>query len=333
MGNLWVMSCKRIVGAALISSIGSLLIGTVPAVHAALLEGEPITPIPQTIPLDTAKVAIGESLFFDTRLSGDETVSCANCHSLETGGVDREKVSTGVGGAKGGINAPTVFNSGFNFKQFWDGRADTLEEQAAGPVQNPIEMGATWDRVIPRLRADVELVAAVEAAYGAPLTPDVVTDAIATFERSLYTPDSRFDRYLRGEADALTPQEIDGYGYFKEFGCISCHQGVNIGGNMFQVFGVLGDYFHDRGGETGADAGRFNVTGREEDRHVFKVPSLRNIALTPPYFHDGSAKTLKQAVEVMAKYQLGRSLSPEEKVALVAFLKSLTGTWRGVPLQ
>ncbi|MBF0170252.1 MAG: cytochrome-c peroxidase [Nitrospinae bacterium] len=294
---------------------------------------EPITPLPQTLLLDPGKVALGERLFSDPRLSGDGTVSCATCHSLDTAGVDRAIVSTGVGGAKGSVNAPTVFNSGFNFKQFWDGRAATLEEQVAGPIHNPLEMNSSWGPLISRLKGDGELVATVRKLYGADLTPAVVQDAIATFERSLVTPDARFDRYLRGDGAALDGREKRGYVLFREYGCVSCHQGVNVGGNMFQVFGVMGDYFRDRGGETKADQGRYNVTKREEDRHVFKVPSLRNVALTPPYFHDGSAATLERAVEVMARYQLGRRLAADEEGALVAFLRSLTGTWRGRPLR
>jgi cytochrome c peroxidase len=294
--------------------------------------GEPITPLPTTVDLDRAKVAIGETLFHDVRLSTDDSLACASCHDLATGGVDRLAASVGVGGQVGGINAPTVYNSGGNFKQFWDGRAATLEEQAAGPIHNPIEMGSSWTEAIPKLRADAELAAAVRSAYGTEITPAVVVDAIATFERSLITPFCRFDRFLMGEIDVLTDEEKEGYRLFKDFGCVACHQGANLGGNMFQVFGVMGDYFTDRGNPTKADLGRYNVTGEERDRHVFKVPSLRNIEKTPPYFHDASADTLEKGVEIMAWYQLGRRLDDREKRLIVLFLKTLTGNYRGEPL-
>lgn len=281
----------------------------------------PIEPIGGLVP---ERVALGRLLFRDTRLSADRTIACSSCHDLARGGVDGRQFSVGIGGALGAINAPSVFDSGYGFAQFWDGRAPTLEEQAAGPIHNPIEMGSNWSQVLERLRADPALVAAFERSYPDGLDAASVADAIASFERSLVTLDSRFDRYLRGDAAALDAREIEGYRHFRELGCTSCHQGILLGGNMYQKFGVLGDYFAGRAA-TQADLGRYNVTGREEDRHVFKVPGLRNVALTAPYFHDGSAGTLAQAVAVMARYQLGRTLSAAETEAIVAFLETLTG--------
>ena len=285
---------------------------------------QPILPLTPVDGLDPGRVALGERLFHDARLSADFSVSCANCHNLAAGGVDGQRFSVGIGGARGKINAPTVYNSAYSLAQFWNGRAATLEEQAAGPIQNPIEMGATWSQVLARLAQDAELAAEFRRLYSDGLTADNVLNAIATFERSLVTVDSPFDRYLRGDRQALSPLEMDGYRRFREFGCTSCHQGVLIGGNMFQKFGVLGDYFAGRA-ITEEDLGRYNVTRREEDRHVFKVPSLRNVARTAPYFHDGSAETLDQAVLVMARYQLGRDLSAADVEAIVAFLHTLNG--------
>lgn len=300
--------------------------------RSTLIGGEPIQPIPTHLDLDPRTVALGERLFHEPRLSADDSVSCASCHSLELAGTDRRKLSVGIGGQLGDVNAPTVFNSAFNFKQFWDGRADTLEDQAAGPVHNPKEMGSDWTRVIAKLREDAEYVRGFEAIYEDGMTARNLQNAIATFERSLITPNSRFDLYLRGDATALNDEEKEGYRIFKSYGCVSCHQGTNVGGNMLETFGVMADYFGERGGTTKADLGRYNVTSREEDRHVFKVPSLRLAALTPPYFHDGSAKRLEDAVRTMAKYQLGRILSDQEVARIVAFLKTLPGEYKGRPL-
>ncbi|HET9643678.1 MAG TPA: cytochrome-c peroxidase [Burkholderiaceae bacterium] len=303
-----------------------------PAVTMAAQGEEPIKPIPSQGHLDSRKVVLGEQLFHDKRLSRDNSLSCASCHDLQRGGVDGLTSSVGIGGAKGPINAPTVFNSSLNFRQFWDGRAATLEEQAAGPVHNPKEMGSNWAEVIGKLSKDTAVVGQFKAIYRDGLKPKNIQDAIATFERSLTTPNSRLDKHLNGDKTALSQDELRGYQLFKAYGCVACHQGVNVGGNMYQTFGVMGDYFKDRGNPTDADLGRYNVTKVDGDRHVFKVPSLRNIALTAPYFHDGSAATLSDAVDVMFKYQLGRTASKEDKDLIVKFLYTLTGEYKGKPL-
>lgn len=284
-----------------------------------------------SLPL-SEKAQLGKRLFFEPRLSRDNSISCASCHDLSRGGVDRQRGSIGIDGQVGPINAPTVFNASLNFVQFWDGRAASLEEQAAGPVHNPLEMGSNWAEVIPKLQQDAAYRSAFARLYPAGISGDAITDAIAAFERTLITPNSRFDRFLLGDGDALNEQEQNGYRRFLDLGCASCHQGVGIGGNMFQRFGVMADYFYGRP-ESSADLGRFNVTGKEEDRHVFKVPGLRNVALTAPYFHDASAQTLEEAVMVMGRYQLGRKLSNEDLQALTAFLRTLTGEWQGKPLE
>lgn len=293
---------------------------------------EPIQAIPLQIALNDTKVKLGEKLFHDPLLSHDNSVSCASCHNLHNGGTDHRRHSIGINGAEGVVNTPTVFNSGFNFRQFWDGRAETLEEQINGPIHSPHEMGSNWQEVITKLTASPDYVAAFAALYPDGIHPHTIQDALATFERSLYTPNARFDQFLRGDGEVLTEAEKAGYRLFKTYGCIRCHQGVNIGGNMFQTFGVMGNYFADRGSMSQADLGRFNVTGDERDRHVFKVPSLRNVALTAPYFHDGSAARLEDAVTVMGTYQLGRRLNPSEVDLIVQFLRTLTGTYKGKPL-
>ena len=274
--------------------------------------------------LNPGQVALGELLFSDTRLSGNLTVACISCHDPAKGGVDGLQFSAGIGGAIGGINAPSVLNAAYNLAQFWDGRASSLEIQAAGPIHNPLEMGSNWEQVLSRLREDKGLVERFARAYADGLNADNVAHAIATYERFLVTANGRFDRYLKGEKQLLTPVEVDGYRRFREYGCASCHQGMLLGGNMYQKFGVMGVYFAGRN-ITKEDLGRFNVTQREEDRHVFKVPSLRNVELTAPYFHDGSAPTLESAVSIMGRYQLGRDLSTQDIQAIVAFLKTLSG--------
>ena len=294
---------------------------------------EPIQPIPLTVKEDPKKVELGSKLFSDTRLSHDNTVSCATCHNLKGAGIDHKRLSMGIDGQFGDVNAPTVYNSGFNFKQFWDGRADTLEDQVNGPTHNLKEMGSNWDEIIGKLKVDPNYVSAFLASYSDGITSANIRDAIATFERTLSTPNSRFDKFLLGDKNALTSIEKKGYELFKEHGCVVCHQGINVGSNMFQSFGKFGNYFEDRGNITNADLGRMNVTKNLKDRYKFKVPTLRNIELTAPYFHDGSVKTLDSAVQVMAKYQLGISFEPDEIQAIVQFLKTLTGEYEGKPLE
>jgi cytochrome c peroxidase len=286
---------------------------------------EPLLPLRMPTGLDERKVALGRQLFHDPRLSRDNSISCATCHILARGGVDRLPRSNGVSGQKGEVNAPTVYNSSLNFRQFWDGRADTLEEQVAGPIENPVEMATTWEDVLAKLQADKQTVAQFHAIYNSEPTAVAVQNAIAEFERSLITP-SRMDRWLSGEADAISSQELEGYRLFRRHGCVACHQGENIGGNLFQRFGVMQDYFAGRKvDDTDPDMGRYRVTKREEDRFVFKVPGLRNVALTAPYFHDASEATLEEAVTKMGHYQLGFDLPPDDVQSIVRFLHTLNG--------
>jgi len=286
---------------------------------------EPIKPIPEAVEVNAEKAALGRALFNDPRLSRDNTISCASCHDLANGGADGRKVSIGIEGQPGLINSPTVFNAGLNFKQFWDGRAATLEQQIDDPVQSPLEMGSLWPDVVAKLYQDREYPRRFKALYSDGITRNSIRNALAEFMRSLTTPDSRFDRWLKGEEDAIDRVEKHGYALFKYYGCASCHQGANVGGNMFQVFGVLNEYFKRRGNITEADLGRYNVTGNPADRHAFKVPSLRMAAHTAPYLHDGSAATLRDAVDAMFRFQLGRDAPDEDKEAIVAFIKTLAG--------
>ena len=286
---------------------------------------EPIKPIPEDIGANAEKAALGRALFHDPRLSRDDTVSCASCHDLTNGGADGRKVSIGIEGQPGLINSPTVFNAGLNFKQFWDGRARTLEQQIDDPVQSPREMGSLWPDVVAKLYQDENYPKLFKALYPDGISRNSIRNALAEFMRSLTTPNSRFDRWLKGDKAALSALESHGYALFKYYGCVSCHQGANVGGNMFQVFGVLNEYFKKRGNITEADLGRYNVTGHPADRHSFKVPSLRMAAHTAPYLHDGSAATLRDAVDAMFEFQLGREAPYEDKEAIVAFIKTLAG--------
>ncbi len=293
--------------------------------QALAVPNSPIQPLAQETTLDREKVALGKKLFFDPRLSRDNTISCASCHDMAAGGADGVDLSVGIGGARTSVNSPTVLNSGLNFAQFWDGRAATLEEQIDGPVHHPGEMGSNWQEVLSKLRSVPEYVAAFNRIYPGGMQIQSVKDAIATYERSLVTPNARFDRFLKGDSAAINQEERAGYELFSALGCISCHQGRGVGGNMFQRFGVVGNYFKDRGNVTQADYGRYNVTGNDDDLHVFKVPSLRNVELTAPYLHDGSAETLEAVVRIMARYQIGQELQAQEVNQIVAFLKTLTG--------
>ena len=291
---------------------------------------EKIVPI-ETISTDPAKVALGNILFHDTRLSVNNTISCASCHDLKTAGVDNEDVSDGVFDLEGGVNAPTVFNSVYNFVQFWDGRAETLAKQAAGPPLNPVEMGCqSFDEIVAKLVCDKEMVKMFNAIYPEGITEETITDAIAEFEKTLVTPDSRFDKYLKGDQTAINDQEKAGYGLFLATGCATCHNGPILGGQSYELMGVKADYFAERGKElTNEDNGRFKETQCERDRHRFKTPGLRNVALTWPYYHDATRATLEEAVRDMGKYQSGVKLSQSQISDMVAFLNTLTGEFEG----
>ncbi len=281
---------------------------------------EPIQPIPVNFDWNSAKTALGKNLFFEPRLSKSGWISCNSCHNLSTGGVDNLPSSIGHKWLFGPINSPTVLNAKFNLAQFWDGRAKDLKEQAKGPVANPMEMASNHEIAVSVLQSIPEYAQGFKEVYGdEKITIDNVADAIAAFEEMLTTPNSRFDLWLRGY-DRISQTEREGYDLFKNKGCVICHNGIGVGGNSFQKFGVARPY--DKDTQT---LGRYNVTKDEKDKYVFKVPLLRNIALTAPYFHDASAWSLNEAVKVMAEYQLGVTLTADETDKITAFLLTLTG--------
>ena len=295
---------------------------------------EPVRPIDQELEYDAAKAALGYALFHDTRLSVDNTVSCASCHALETAGVDNHQYSHGVNDQLGGVNAPTVYNAVYNFVQFWDGRAATLAAQAAGPPLNPVEMASeSFEQIISKLNADKKFAKAFKAVYPDGITEANLTDAIEQFERTLVTPNSAFDKWLRGDDAAITAEQLEGYELFKKYDCATCHAGPNLGGLSYELMGLRRHYFAERGLEmTHEDNGGFKETGLERDRHRFKVPGLRNVEHTWPYYHDGTRETLEEAVKDMGIYQSGVELSDAQVASIVSFLKSLTGEYKGQPI-
>jgi cytochrome c peroxidase len=288
---------------------------------AALAADEPITPIQPAKIGNPVLVDLGKRLFFDPRLSRSGFISCNSCHNLSMGGSDNLKSSIGHKWQKGPINAPTVLNSSMNLAQFWDGRAKDLQAQAGGPIANPGEMGFSHELAVNMLQTIPGYVAEFKKAFGTEkVTIDEVTKAIAAFEETLVTPNSRFDKWLQGDKAALTAQELAGYRLFKDSGCVACHNGPAVGGNSYQKMGVVEPYK-----ASSPATGRVAVTGKDADRFKFKVPTLRNVELTYPYFHDGAANTLPEAVETMGRIQLGKKFSPDENDKIVAFLKTLTG--------
>jgi cytochrome c peroxidase len=320
---------------ALAFAIVALLVplaATAVALSSVRAGQEPITPIAAPRDLDPAVVTLGHKLFHDVRLSAGGDLACSSCHDLAHGGDDGRAQGIGADGRPLEFNAPTVFNVALNFRFNWRGNFRELETQNEAALVDPQLMAATWDELLPRLRAVPEYARGFRAAYGRPIRREDVLDALAAFQRSLATPGARFDRFLAGDLDALTAEERQGYELFKSYGCISCHQGRNVGGNLFQRFGVFADPFAGRGAGSKGDLGRFAITGVEADRHVFRVPSLRNVAATAPYLHDGSAATLDEAVAIMGRAQLGIELPPRDIDLIVHFLGSLSGEYRGRPI-
>jgi cytochrome c peroxidase len=323
---------KQLCALVCILSLGGAVPPAASEQPAAMAPGhEPIVPIPEAIDLDPAKVRLGERLFRDAGLSHDGRLACISCHKLDEGGDDGQAHSIGADGRPLDFNTPTVFNAGLSFRINWRGNFRTLEELAEAVLLAPRLMATSWEELISKLRADRDYREAFQAAYGEPPARSQILDALVAFERSLITPGAPLDRYLRGERDAIDQQEQRGYELFKSYGCIACHQGVNVGGNLFQRFGVFADPFPYRP-VTSADLGRFTLTGNAKDRFVFRVPSLRNVAATAPYFHDGSAATLGEAVEEMARTQLGRVLDSQDIDLIVRFLHTLTGEYRDRPV-
>lgn len=297
-------------------------------------------PIPAQNPQTPAKIALGKTLYFDPRLSVDGTVSCNSCHNVMAGGEDNRSFSAGVKGKLGGRSAPSVWNSAFMSVQFWDGRAASLEDQAKGPMTNPIEMAMpNHDLVVERLKKISGYLPLFEEAFGKDqgINIDLVAKAIAAYERTLITPNSKFDKYIKGNKSALNETEVRGFETMKTVGCFACHSGPNFAGptmpegvGFFMKFPTFPGTSFDKKYKFTADTGKHSVTKKNEDKHMWRVPTLRNIALTAPYFHNGSVNDLSEAVRVMAKTQLNKDLKDAEVSDIVAFLKTLTGEF---PIQ
>ena len=307
---------KRSILSTAIALLSGLTLHT--AVQAA---NEPIQPIKPAQNINLGMVELGKKLYFDPRLSKSGFISCNSCHNLSMGGTDNIPTSIGDKWQQGPINAPTVLNSSLNLAQFWDGRAADLKAQAGGPIANPGEMAFTHTLALGVLESIPAYVRDFKQVFGKDkIDIDQVTLAIAEFEKTLVTPNARFDQWLLGKKDALSKDELAGYALFKDSGCVACHNGEAVGGNSFQKMGVVEPY------KTKATAGgRADVTGKDADRFNFKVPTLRNVEMTYPYFHDGAANTLTEAVDIMGRLQLGKKFTKDENAKVVAFLKTLTG--------
>lgn len=286
-------------------------------IFSVVLNAENIKPIPNNVDVHKQKAKLGEKLFNDKRLSLDNSISCASCHILNEGGDDNSVVAIGIDGKQGDINTPTVLNSVFNFRQFWDGRAKSLKDQALGPIENPIEMASDFNVLIKKLE-NTEYKELFDEVFKDGITKENIVDAIAEHEKTLITPNSLFDRYLNGDENAITKKQKKGYELFKNKGCIACHNGVSVGGNLYSKFGIMED-------AKSINLGRYNLTKKEKDKYYFKVSTLRNVEYTAPYFHDGRTYSLSAAVKIMALYQVGRPMSEEEISSIVSFLKSLSG--------
>ncbi len=320
----------------LISSVFLTAMLTSVPVKAAWESLPDVAPAPKNNPTTEAKVTLGKMLFMDPRFSSTGTISCNSCHNLMEGGDDSRTFSMGVHGKTGGRNAPTVWNSAFHSVQFWDGRADLLEDQAKGPVTNPVEMGVSEiEQAMDKVRAIPGYKAYFEEAFGKDsMTVDNAAKAVAAFERTLITPNSAYDKYVDGNKDAMTAQQISGMETFAAIGCTSCHSGaafngpaMEFGQGFYTRFPTFVDNRFEEKYKFSADKGREEATGKTADAHMFRVPTLRNITDTAPYFHNGSVNDLSEAVRVMAKTQLNKELADKEISDIVAFLTALTGEY------
>ena len=302
---------------------------------SVLYANEAIQPIPKTIEYDRGKALLGKKLYFDPILSKDNTISCASCHNLELGGVDNLKFSFGIKGQKGIINTPTVLNSIFNFRQMWDGRTKTLAHQVQFPITNPVEMGNSFQNLIKTLKNNSYYNETFNNIYKNGITIENIGDALEEFQKTLITP-SAFDDYLRGDENAITSNQKKGYDLFFKKGCVSCHNGINIGGGLYAQFGLTDEEMANNLTEKSTDKnifadgydpdlGLYNITKNDFDKFYFKVPTLRNVALTYPYLHNGRIETLSETISSIAKAQLGLDLTEEETFLIEEFLKSLNG--------
>jgi len=291
--------------------------------------GQPLEPLPIETDVNRPQAELGALLFAEPLLSGDGKVACSTCHLDNHGMADPIKRSHAPGRPESPVNTPSMYNVRYMFKLAWGARFDSFSDHNDALMTNPAVMASSWELAAKHLADQAPYPERFRAVFSDGLTPANVKTALVEYERSLVTPNAPFDQFLRGKADAISAEAKRGYALFKSYGCASCHQGKAVGGNMLQRVGILRDYFADRGDVKPPDFGHFNLTKREKDRFVFRVPSLRNVALTAPYFHDGSAPTLEAAVTAMARYQLGREIEPDDLTLLVAFLQTLTGDCHG----
>lgn len=303
-----------------------------PLPTAAEYSQEPVLPLPQMIETDARKVQLGQRLFEDKQLSKDASMACRSCHYIEKGGADNLQLSATIGGGHRSTNTPSIYNLGFYELYGWYGNRTSLAELTAAIITSNQGMASDWPRITAYLAQDHTYIANFNALYRDGIQPDNILDALTEYMRSLITPDSRFDQYLRGNSDSLTDNEKKGYQLFKDYGCTSCHQGHTLGANMRAPFNIFRDHMQYDNVQTEYDLGRYNKTGDEADKYVFRVPSLRNVALTAPYFHDGSSETLDGAVDVMGRYMLGRRIASDDRRLIVDFLQTLTGQYLGKPL-
>lgn len=311
-GRRGIVICALMLGSLQLSPATSQSLVQPPESNSTVAE-EPITPIPEPRAIDPLKIKLGERLFGDPRLSHDNSRSCSSCHDLRTNGASLKSQDVGLDGSSISLNTPTIFNAALNFRFGWEGKLHTLESDAKAALKNPQLMGTSISEVVEKLAADPNMRQEFAAAYGGGPDARNIPDALVCFERTLVTPGSRFDRWLAGDVAALSMEELDGYRLFKSLGCVSCHQGVNIGGNLFERHGI----FHPL------------ASPKPE---ILRVPSLRNVATTSPYFHDGSAQTLDDAVRKMGLAQLNSTLTDQQVKAIVAYLQTLTGDYRGTPV-
>lgn len=289
------------------------------------LQNTAIPPLEAATQVSQPKVELGKELFNDARLSSNLSHACSTCHNLTMGGTDQQATFIGANHREGTLNTPTVFNVSYNFRQFWDGRANNLRDVIDDHILDKRIMNNQWSTVLQRLNENPKYNEKFNLLYSDGVNKTNIQDALETYLQSLVTVNAPFDLYLKGDKKAIGEEAIKGYELFNSLGCISCHQGPNIGGNLYEKMGIYKDYFNSKQKIAESDLGRFNVTNKDEDTLVFKVPSLRNIALTGPYLHDGSAKTLEEAIQIMAEHQIGKSLKPHEISYIVKFLETLTG--------
>jgi len=293
---------------------------------------EPITPIPLTIDVNPQRVELGRRLFEDKQLSSDGTKSCRSCHYMDKGGADGEQFSKSIDGGFRKKNSPSIYNVGLYTLYGWYGLSSNLENVAEAIIKSKKGLATNWPALISKVIQNPEYVRLFKASYTDGIQPENIKNALAEYMRSLITPNSRFDKYLRGDEKALNEQEQEGYRLFKAYGCTSCHQGVAVGGNMVAPFNIFRNYLEKEKTIDQIEFGRFNKTKDERDKYVFRVPSLRNVELTAPYFHDGSTTRLESAVDVMGRYMLGRDIPVEHRKQIAKFLKTLTGEYQGKPL-